>query len=100
MAPQPTTIRIEPDLKAKASATLEEYGMNISQATNMMLIATVREHRLPFEVPSVDPLERYLAPLSCARWDGNLRRTLTVDDYRARLEKWRKHIYEGMELVR
>ncbi|SEH94037.1 type II toxin-antitoxin system RelB/DinJ family antitoxin [Pseudomonas fuscovaginae UPB0736] len=42
--------RIDSDLKADATAILEEMGVTVSQAIRMMLIQVVQTKELPFQV--------------------------------------------------
>lgn len=42
--------RIESDLKANATAILEEMGVTVSQAIRMMLVQVVQTKELPFQV--------------------------------------------------
>ncbi|QKZ02316.1 MULTISPECIES: type II toxin-antitoxin system RelB/DinJ family antitoxin [Pseudomonas] len=52
--------RIERELKADATAVLEEMGMTISQAIRMMLVQVVQTKELPFAVkaPSLNARAR------------------------------------------
>lgn len=45
-----TTIRIEPEVKKEATAILDELGLSMSSAVNMLLRAMIREGGLPFEM--------------------------------------------------
>lgn len=45
-----TTIRIEPELKRRASEVFDEIGISMSAAINTFLKAAVREGTMPFEV--------------------------------------------------
>ena len=52
--------RIESDLKANATAILEEMGVTVSQAIRMMLVQVVQTQELPFQVkaPSLNARAR------------------------------------------
>ncbi|KPC56324.1 MULTISPECIES: type II toxin-antitoxin system RelB/DinJ family antitoxin [Pseudomonas syringae group] len=50
--------RIESDLKANATAVLEEMGVTVSQAIRMMLVQVVQTKELPFAVKAPTPNER------------------------------------------
>lgn len=50
--------RIESDLKANATAVLEEMGVTISQAIRMMLVQVVQTKELPFAVKAPKLNER------------------------------------------
>ena len=45
-----TTIRIDPEVRAKADPILDELGLSMSAAVNAFLRALVREQGLPFEM--------------------------------------------------
>ena len=40
--------RVDPDMKAEASAVLKQVGLTVSDAFRMMLVRVVEEKRLPF----------------------------------------------------
>lgn len=50
--------RIESDLKANATAILEEMGVTVSQAIRMMLVQVVQTKELPFAVKAPKLNER------------------------------------------
>jgi DNA-damage-inducible protein J len=50
--------RIESDLKANATAVLEEMGVTVSQAIRMMLVQVVQTKELPFAVKAPTLNER------------------------------------------
>lgn len=50
MATIPTTIRIDKDVKAKASALLKELGLDMSTAVNMFLHQLILRNGFPFSV--------------------------------------------------
>ena len=52
-----TTIRIEPEVKKEASAILDELGLSMSAAMNMVLRAVIREGGMPFEMKVNKPNE-------------------------------------------
>ena len=49
------TIRMEPDLKAQASALFKSLGMDLSTATGIFYRQALRCHGLPFEVKLEEP---------------------------------------------
>lgn len=51
------TIRIEPELKEKASALFESLGLDLSTATGIFYRQALRCHGLPFEVKLDEPNE-------------------------------------------
>lgn len=50
--------RIESDLKASATAILDEMGVTVSQAIRMMLVQVVQTKELPFAVKAPKLNER------------------------------------------
>ncbi len=50
--------RIESELKANATAVLDEMGVTVSQAIRMMLIQVVQTKELPFQVKAPSLNER------------------------------------------
>lgn len=50
-----TTIRIEPEVKKKATVILDELGLSMSTAVNAFLKALVREGGMPFEMKVKTP---------------------------------------------
>lgn len=42
--------RIDPKIKAEASAVLEDMGLSVSDAVRLMLVKTAKEKTLPFEI--------------------------------------------------
>lgn len=93
-----TTMRLDPTLKALARPILDEMGINLTQATNLMLRAIIREGRLPFEVAGTGLAERYLAPLISTR-EPMERSTSDVVAMRSRLARRRDLIYSEAEIV-
>lgn len=56
----PTTIRIDPELRAKAEPILAELGLTPSAAITLFYRAVVRANGLPFDLtlgPSARPVE-------------------------------------------
>lgn len=51
------TLRIEPELKAKASALFKSLGMDLSTATGVFYRQALRCHGLPFDVRLDEPNE-------------------------------------------
>ena len=46
----PVQTRIDPDIKERASAVLEEVGLSVSDAVRIMLTRTANEGALPFDL--------------------------------------------------
>ena len=63
MANVNVTIRIDEDLKKKASALFEDLGMGFNQALTIFVKQAVREQRIPFEIskniPNRETLEAF-----------------------------------------
>lgn len=57
MAKENMTIRMEPELKAKASALFKELGLDLSTATGIFYRQALRCNGLPFEVKVSEPNE-------------------------------------------
>ena len=68
--------RIDPDIKAEASAVLEAIGLTLSDAFRLMVVRIASEKRLPFAplVPNAETIEA----LKAAR-RGELRNHGTLD---------------------
>jgi DNA-damage-inducible protein J len=43
-------VRVDPELKAEATETLEKMGLSLSEAVRLLLTRIAREKALPFEV--------------------------------------------------
>lgn len=43
-------IRLDPDIKAKAEETFAEFGLNLSEAINVFLHMSIKQHGFPFEI--------------------------------------------------
>jgi len=55
------SIRLDPDIKAKAEATFSEFGLNLSDAINVFLHMAIKKHGFPFELTYQKPNEMLLA---------------------------------------
>lgn len=51
------TLRMEPELKARAAALFQELGMDLSTATGIFYRQALRRHGLPFELKLDEPNE-------------------------------------------
>ena len=54
------SIRLDPDIKAKAEETYAEFGLNLSDAINVFLHMSIKWHGFPFEVRNYKPNEMLL----------------------------------------
>jgi len=54
-------VRIDPDIKEKASAVFAENGLTISDAIRLFLTYVARYQRLPFEIEESDLPKRKAA---------------------------------------
>lgn len=66
------TLRIEPELKAKASALFRSLGMDLSTATGIFYRQALRYHGLPFDVRLDEPNEVTYAAIEAAEKEENL----------------------------
>lgn len=60
------TLRIEPELKVKASALFKSLGMDLSTATGVFYRQALRCHGLPFDVRLDEPNEVTYAAMEAA----------------------------------
>lgn len=60
------TLRIEPELKAKASALFKALGMDLSTATGIFYRQALRSNGLPFDVRLDEPNEVTYAAMEAA----------------------------------
>lgn len=60
------TLRMEPELKAQATALFKALGMDLSTATGIFYRQALRCHGLPFEVKLDEPNETTYAALADA----------------------------------
>ncbi|MCI8565369.1 MAG: type II toxin-antitoxin system RelB/DinJ family antitoxin [Lachnospiraceae bacterium] len=60
------TLRVEPELKAKATALFKALGMDLSTATGIFYRQALRHHGLPFEVKLDEPNEVTYAAMAAA----------------------------------
>lgn len=51
---KPTTVRIEPEIKERASAVFAGLGMSLSTGVEVCLRAVVRSNGLPFDMTLAD----------------------------------------------
>lgn len=51
------TLRVEPELKAQATALFKELGMDLSTATGIFYRQALRYHGLPFDLKLDEPNE-------------------------------------------
>ena len=66
------TIRIEPELKAKAAELFKELGMDLSTATGIFYRQALRCNGLPFAVRLNEPNEVTYAVLEVAEKDDDI----------------------------
>lgn len=59
------TLRIDPDLKAKASKLFEALGLDLSTATGIFYRQALRCHGLPFDVKIDEPNDNLCSHGSC-----------------------------------
>lgn len=69
MAKGNMTLRMEPELKAQASALFKSLGMDLSTATGIFYRQALRCHGLPFEVRLDEPNEVTYAAIEDAEND-------------------------------
>lgn len=60
------TLRIEPELKAKATALFKELGLDLSTATGLFYRQALQCRGLPFEVRLAEPNETTYAAMEAA----------------------------------
>ena len=60
------TLRIEPELKAKATALFKELGLDLSTATGLFYRQALQCRGLPFEVRLSEPNETTYAAMEAA----------------------------------
>ena len=66
------TLRIDPDLKAKASKLFEALGLDLSTATGIFYRQALRCHGLPFDVKIDEPNDTTYAAMEAAEKGDNL----------------------------
>lgn len=66
------TLRIDPDLKAKASKLFEALGLDLSTATGIFYRQALRCHGLPFDVKIDEPNDTTYAAMEAAEKEENL----------------------------
>ena len=72
MAKGNMTLRIEPELKAQASALFQALGMDLSTATGIFYRQALRCHGLPFEVRLDEPNAVTYAAMEAAEKDEDM----------------------------
>lgn len=72
MAKRNMTLRIEPELKAEASALFKALGMDLSTATGIFYRQALRCRGLPFEVKIDEPNEVTYAAMEAAERDEEM----------------------------
>lgn len=72
MAKGNMTIRMEPELKAQASALFKSLGMDLSTATGIFYRQALRCHGLPFEVKTDEPNAATYAAMEEAENDKDM----------------------------
>lgn len=66
------TLRIDPDLKAKASKLFEALGLDLSTATGIFYRQALRCHGLPFDVKIDEPNDNTYAAMEAAEKEEDL----------------------------
>lgn len=66
------TLRMEPELKAKAAALFRSLGMDLSTATGIFYRQALRCHGLPFEVKLDEPNEVTYAAIEASERDQDM----------------------------
>lgn len=66
------TLRIEPELKAKASAVFKSLDLDLSTATGLFYREALRCHGLPFEVKLDEPNQTTYDAMEVAEKDENM----------------------------
>ena len=66
------TLRIEPELKERATALFNALGLDLSTATGIFFRQALRCHGLPFEVKIDEPNEITYKALESAEKDENI----------------------------
>lgn len=69
MAKENMTLRMEPELKAQASALFKSLGLDLSTATGIFYRQALRHHGLPFEVKADEPNAVTYAAMEAAEKD-------------------------------
>lgn len=69
MAKENMTLRMEPELKAQASALFKSLGLDLSTATGIFYRQALRHHGLPFEVKIDEPNAVTYAAMEAAEKD-------------------------------
>lgn len=66
------TLRVDPELKARAAELFKELGMDLSTATGIFYRQALRCHGLPFEVKLDEPNEVTYAAMKAAENDEDM----------------------------
>lgn len=69
MSKENMTLRMEPELKAQASALFKSLGLDLSTATGIFYRQALRHHGLPFEVKTDEPNAATYAAMEAAEKD-------------------------------
>lgn len=72
MAKENMTLRMEPEIKAQATALFKSLGMDLSTATGIFYRQALRCHGLPFEVKMDEPNEVTYAAMEKAEKEEDL----------------------------
>ena len=72
MAKENMTIRMEPELKAQASALFKSLGLDLSTATGIFYRQALRCHGLPFDVKIEEPNAVTYAAMEASEKDENM----------------------------
>lgn len=72
MAKGNTTLRIEPELKAEATALFKSLGLDLSTATGIFYRQALRYHGIPFDIKIDEPNEATYAALENAENDEDM----------------------------
>ena len=66
------TIRMDPEIKAKAAALFKELGMDLSTATAIFYRQAIRVNGIPFEIKADEPNEETLAAMEASERDEDI----------------------------
>lgn len=69
MVKENMTLRMDPELKAQASALFKSLGLDLSTATGISYRQALRHHGLPFEVKADEPNAATYAAMEAAEKD-------------------------------
>lgn len=83
------SLRLNPDIKAKAEETFAMFGLNLSEAINVFLHTAILRRGFPFELINPAPNEMLLASFSEAELllaNPNARTFATVEELNAAMD--------------